>query len=87
MNVSLNIAVPEKGKNILGKLFEVYNVHGVEDKNEIADKTINFIDDRLVLVSSQLDSVERKIAGFQSSTSAVDLGTQASAYFGKVTDK
>ena len=46
---------------------------------------MNFIDDRLQLVSSDLDSVERKIAYFQSSTSAVDLSTQASAYFQKVT--
>ncbi|HZW66177.1 MAG TPA: hypothetical protein VFF23_10840, partial [Hanamia sp.] len=86
LNVSLNTPVPEKGRDILGKLFEVYNINGVEDKNEIADKTVKFIDDRLDLVSSQLDSVERKIAHFQSQTSAVDLSAQASAYFGQVTD-
>jgi len=86
LNVSLRTPVPEKGRDILTRLFELYNINGVEDKNEIADKTVHFIDDRLDLVSSQLDSVERKIAGFQSKTSAVDLSTQASAYFAKVTD-
>ncbi len=82
----MNTPVPEKGRDILTRLFEVYNINGVEDKNEIADKTVKFIDDRLELVSSQLDSVERKIANFQSQTSAVDLGAQASAYFSQVTD-
>src|SRR6185312_14737410 len=86
LNVSLETPVPEKGRDILQKLFEIYNKNGIEDKSEVADKTMRFIDDRLDLVSSQLDSVERKIAVFQSKTSAVDLGTQASAYFGKVTD-
>ena len=47
---------------------------------------MKFIDDRLSMVTGQLDSVERNIAKFQSKESVVDLGTQASAYFGKVTD-
>src|SRR5690242_3661497 len=86
LNVSLQTPVPEKGKAILNELFKFYNINSVEDKSQIADKTVNFIDDRLALVSSDLDSVERKIAYFQASTSAVDLSTQASAYFQKVTD-
>ena len=86
LNISLNTPVPEKGRDILNKLFEIYNIDAVEDKNLIADRTMNFIDDRLGLVTSQLDSVERNIAAYQSRTSVVDLGTQASAYFGKVTD-
>ena len=86
LDVSLRTPVPEKGRNILTELFKFYNINGLEDKNQIADKTVNFIEDRLQLVSGDLDSVERKIAYFQSSTSAVDLGTQANQYFSKVTD-
>ncbi|HET7117392.1 MAG TPA: hypothetical protein VFI29_12920, partial [Hanamia sp.] len=86
LNLTLQTPVPEKGRDILNKLLELYNEDGVQDKNQIAEKTLDFIDSRLDLVSSQLDSVETKIAHFQSKTSAVDLGTQASAYFSKVTD-
>ncbi|MEP6627713.1 MAG: GNVR domain-containing protein, partial [Ginsengibacter sp.] len=86
LNVSMDIPVPEKGKDILKKLFEIYNVDAIEDKNQIADNTMKFIDDRLGIVTRQLDSVERNIARFQSKESVVDLGTQASAYFGQVTD-
>jgi uncharacterized protein involved in exopolysaccharide biosynthesis len=86
LNISLETPVPEKGRDILKKVLEIYNINAVRDKNEISEKTLNFIDDRLGLVAAQLDSVERNIAGFQSRTSAVDLGTQASAYFSSVTE-
>ena len=39
LNVSLETPVPEKGKDILKKLFEIYNSDAIEDKNIIADKT------------------------------------------------
>ncbi|HEY8660505.1 MAG TPA: polysaccharide biosynthesis tyrosine autokinase, partial [Hanamia sp.] len=86
LNVSINIQVQEKGRDILNKLFEIYNINAIEDKSQMADKTMSFIDDRLGLVTLQLDSVERNIAKFQSRESVVDLGAQATAYFGNVTD-
>ena len=41
LNVSLETPVPEKGKDVLSKLFEIYNVDAIEDKNQIADNTIS----------------------------------------------
>ncbi len=78
LNVSLEIPVPEKGRDILNKLFEIYNSDAIDDKNQIADKTLRFIDDRLILVTAQLDSVEKNIAGYKSRESVVDLSSQAS---------
>ena len=40
----------KKDRDILNKLFEVYNAHAIADKNQMADKTVHFIDDRLALV-------------------------------------
>ncbi len=40
LNVSMEINVPEKGKDILAKLFEIYNQDAVDDKNQIAEKTL-----------------------------------------------
>ena len=84
LNVSIPTPVPQKGVDILAKLFEVYNRDAISDKNQIAVRTLQFIDDRLDLVTFQLDSVEKHIAGYKSNTSVVDLGTQASNYFNKV---
>ncbi len=86
LNVNMTTTVPEKAKDVLKYLFIYYNKDAVEDKNEIADKTVNFIDDRLGLVTRQLDSVERNIAAYQARESVVDLGSQASTYFDKVSE-
>ena len=59
LNLNLETPVPEKGRDILNKLFEIYNLDAIDDKNQIAEKTLRFIDDRLELVTAQLDSVEK----------------------------
>ena len=86
LNVSINIPVPEKGRDILNKLFEIYNKNAIEDKTQIADQTLRFIDDRLVVVTNQLDSVEKNIANYKSRESIVNLGSQATNYLDKVKD-
>ena len=86
LNLNLETPVPEKGRDVLNKLFEIYNLDAIGDKNQIAEKTLRFIDDRLELVTAQLDSVEKNIAGYKSRESVVDLSAQASAYLSKVTD-
>jgi hypothetical protein len=57
LDVQLEGPEPNKAKDILTRLFEVYNSEGIQDKNQIATKTLNFIDDRLRFVINQLDSV------------------------------
>ena len=59
INLDIKTPVPEKGIAILNKLFEVYNIAGINDKNEIAQRTLKFVDDRLSKVTAELDSVER----------------------------
>ncbi len=86
LNVSLSTPVPEKGVDILAKLFEIYNKDAIADKNQIAVSTLQFIDDRLSLVTFQLDSVEKNIAGYKANSSVIDLSGQAGNYFSKVKD-
>ncbi|MEO6328413.1 MAG: hypothetical protein ABIO55_05755, partial [Ginsengibacter sp.] len=85
INVQMQTPVAQKGQDILTKLFEIYNRKAIEDKNQIALRTLNFVEDRLRTVMSQLDSVERNIASYKSRESIVDMGTQASSYFNNVT--
>ena len=49
-----------------------------EDKNKIADSTINFIDERLAVVSNQLAGVENDIEQFKVKNQlSTDLAEQA----------
>ncbi|HEY8688109.1 MAG TPA: polysaccharide biosynthesis tyrosine autokinase, partial [Chitinophagaceae bacterium] len=84
INVTLETPVQEKGTDILTKLFEVYNSTGIQDKNQMAAKTLAFIDNRLNLVTSQLDSVEKNVENFKSQNQVIDLSTQGQLFLDNV---
>ena len=86
IEVKIETPVPEKGIDILNRLFDVYNRSAVDDKNQIAAKTLAFIEDRLHLVIGQLDSVEKNIESFNTRESIYNLGDQASLYLNKVSE-
>ncbi len=86
IDVKLETPVPEKGVDFLNRLFEVYNADAVMDKNQIAAKTLAFIEDRLNLVVGQLDSVEKNIQSYKTRESVYDLGSQASLYLSNVSE-
>ncbi|GAA4753165.1 polysaccharide biosynthesis tyrosine autokinase [Flavisolibacter ginsenosidimutans] len=86
IDVNLTIAVPEKGKEVLSALFKVYNEFAIIDKNETANRTLDFIEDRLATVALDLDSVESKAVEFQSEHAISDLPAQAGAYWSKASE-
>jgi len=59
LDISLNSAIPQKAKDIINKLIEIYNRNAVEDKRRIADTTSDFIDNRIQLISGTLTSVDK----------------------------
>lgn len=61
MELSLTDPVPQKGKDILNKLIEVYNRETINEKNLAVTKTIQFIDERLVFLSRELTDVEKDV--------------------------
>ena len=84
LNAALEISEPEKGKAILNTLFQIYNRNAVVDKNQNSTQTLAFIDDRLRLVSGQVDSVEKKIVAFKSSEKIFDLSKQSENYLNTI---
>ena len=59
IDVSMVSAIPEKAKNIIDKLIEVYNRNAVDEKRRIADTTSDFINNRIQLISGTLTSVDQ----------------------------
>jgi tyrosine-protein kinase Etk/Wzc len=86
IDVKMETAEPKKGADILNKLFEVYNKAAIEDKNLMATKTLNFIEDRLSAVINQLDSVEKNMETYKTQQGVLELGEQASIYFNVVNE-
>lgn len=86
IELKLETPVPQKGVDVLNKLFEVYNDNAVADKNMIAARTLAFIEDRLHIVIGQLDSVEKNIESYKSTQGIYSLSDQASLYLDNVKD-
>ncbi len=86
IDVKLESPVPEKAFVILNKLFEVYNRAGIDDKNQMALKTLDFIEERLSAITGQLDSVEQDIQNYKSKNDLINLGDQATLYLSSVRD-
>ncbi|MGE8553808.1 MAG: GumC family protein [Chryseobacterium jejuense] len=77
INLSLNYANINKAKDIVNTLVRVYNNDAISDKNSESQKTKDFIDDRINLISKELGQVENEKERFKSSNQITDLSTEA----------
>ena len=72
--------VPQKAEDILNALIYYYNEEAIIEKSTLVKNTLNSIEERLSVVSADLDSIERKIQQFKTGNSAVELGLQGNLY-------
>ena len=87
IRISTNSTIPRKGVDVLNKVFEIYNRLSKNDKNQIADSTINFINERLEIVSVELAGVEKNVEDFkQRNKLSVDMGQQAGIVLSNISE-
>ena len=70
--------VREQEVDYLNKLMEVYMEDGLEQKNKIASRTIEFINDQLQYISDSLKNAENEMQNFRLKNSLVDMSTEGS---------
>ena len=80
LRMSITDPTPEKGVDIINKVVEVYNRDAVEDKNLIAAKTIDFIDERLKYLTTELSVVEKDVEQYKRQNQLADVSSQAQQY-------
>jgi capsular exopolysaccharide synthesis family protein len=80
--LSLSMVHPTKDKSedFLNKLMERFNEEGVKNKQEVAENTTKFIQDRLEMITTELDSVEGGIADFKRENRMMDVASTAGMY-------
>ncbi|RZJ99276.1 MAG: capsular biosynthesis protein, partial [Flavobacterium sp.] len=69
--------IPKKGEDILSKLIEKYVQGNLKDKNEVADSTVKFIQNRLAYIGSELGDLEGNIQGFKQKNNLADMTEQS----------
>lgn len=84
VTLSVSGAVPLQEADYLNKLMDVYIRQGLEFKNQTADKTIEFIDRQLALISDSLTKAEDRLENFRLSNQLIDLSSEGTAIKNKL---
>lgn len=80
IELNLNDPVKEKARDILDQLILEYNRQAIEDKNLVALNTASFIEDRLNIITDELDSVESGKEDFKQDNQLTDIQAESEMF-------
>ena len=66
-----------RGVDFLNTLVTLYNSDANEDKNQVASRTAQFIDERIRIINDELGSTESELADYKQRAGLTDLSTDA----------
>ena len=75
--VSLKNTNKRRGEDFINRLIEVYNRNTNNDKNEVAEKTEEFIAGRIRIINDELFSTEKELENFKRDAGLTDLASDA----------
>lgn len=75
--VSLKNTNKRRGEDFINRLIEVYNRNTNNDKNEVAEKTEEFIAGRIRIINDELFSTEKELETFKRDAGLTDLASDA----------
>jgi len=80
IELSLTDPTKERAEDFLDTLVKNYNEDAIADKNFISESTSNFIDQRLVLISKELEEVETDEESFKTKNKLTDIPSEAALF-------
>ncbi|MGN6511889.1 MAG: GumC family protein [Chitinophaga sp.] len=75
---------PARGEAVVNELIRVYNNAAIEDKNRVAASTMSFVEERLRIVTKELNQVERDVERFKTAAGIVDISEQSKMFLASV---
>ena len=75
--ISVKNSSKRRGVDFINSLVRNYNQDANDEKNEVARKSAEFIEDRLAIINSELGSTESELAAFKQRSGLTDLTTDA----------
>lgn len=75
--VSLMNTNIQRGQDFINKLMEMYNRNTNNDKNEVAEKTREFINERIKIIDEELGTTEDKLEAFKRNAGLTDISSDA----------
>lgn len=77
VSITMQSETPKKSEDFIEELINQFNIDAVNDQNQIAEKTSAFINSRLNIIATELDSVEIGKAKFKSDNSIINVEKDA----------
>ncbi len=81
INLKLNDPIEQRAVDIINSLIKINNSNAVTDKKAIADRTTEFINDRIAEIYTTLSSVDETAENYKTSRGIADLGSQSNVNF------
>lgn len=75
-----------RAEDVLRELLNAYDRSEISYKNKLARNTLTFVEDRLRLIATDLDSIEKSVQRYKSGTGAVDVSTQGQLFLKNVSE-
>lgn len=75
--ISVKSTHTQRGADFINKLVEIYNRDANDDKNEVATKTAEFIDERIKIINGELGTTEQELETFKRDAGLTDLKSDA----------
>lgn len=86
ISLSYKDEVPKKSEDVLNMLIAMYDQAAVNEKNSLAKNTLQFVNERLNAVATDLDSIERTVQKYKAGRGAQDISTQGQLYLQNVSN-
>ncbi len=86
IRISIVDSVPQKGKDIINKLLDVYGNEALLDRNLVSNTTIQFIDERLKFLTSELTDVEKDVEQYKRTNELTNVTANADQYLAQATE-
>lgn len=77
VRLNYNDSHVERGLDFLTTLVALYNADANDDKNEVASRTAEFIDERINIINHELGTTESELASYKQKAGLTDLTSDA----------
>jgi tyrosine-protein kinase Etk/Wzc len=81
LSISMQTPNPIMGADIINMLMDEYATYTIEEKNKASDQTVAFIDDRLLLLGHEIDSIQNALLIYSQKNNLIDIAAQSGSYF------
>lgn len=80
VEISITDPVTKRAEDFLDNLVQIYNEDAAADKSYISENTSKFVAERLLLITQELDGVEKDVERFKTSNKLTDIETEAKLF-------